>query len=255
MCWIDDLTNAQVTGDPFPLGNILKDSVYYPACAVDGSLVGLLGGYFRSFVYVDYAYPREYVRAEMFRHCAQDRPGQNPPSQGFRGYQVFAWRDLSQDDLAPGGWQPSVAPPPALMAMPGHAIHGEAYRDAMAHPFAFWVVYQRLDGYDETHGPERFSLVYLRAEGAAAYDALYHGRGIAPACVALVNPGAGFGGNWDDFENPDGFFGRLVLGSEKVPRFFFDYALRKADPPDWPKYSELVQEWPERRKRLWRLPG
>ena len=45
--------------------------------------------------------------------------------------------------------------------------------------------------------------MYICAEGVSAYELIYNSRGIAPKCVAIIQPGEGFGGNWTDFHKVD----------------------------------------------------
>ncbi len=78
----------------FPLGDILRDSLYYPASRFDGDPVAHLTGNIMSFIYVDYGHGREELDAEL-------------ANRGFRGYEVIARRDVTERELTPGGWNPS----------------------------------------------------------------------------------------------------------------------------------------------------
>lgn len=84
------------------------------------------------------------------------KSARSPKAYGVRIQRLIA------DTL--NGWQPVVLPSenerPTVTA-------------AMANSFCVWLVFQRTANYDELHGPERFSFVYLSADGAAAYQALF----------------------------------------------------------------------------------
>jgi hypothetical protein len=66
--------------------------------------------------------------------------------------------------------------------------------------FARWSVFERNENLDDNHGPSSLSLLFLRAEGAAAYQALYIEQNIVPKILAIIRPGTGFGGNFTMFE-------------------------------------------------------
>src|SRR5690606_20306993 len=87
-------------------------------------------------------------------------------------------------------------------------------------PFAEWVVLQRKNDFGADHGPERLSLLYLVADGAAAFHALYNTQRVAPYIVSIIQPGTGFGGNRTDFREEKLIFGRVVLGNPAgVPEY------------------------------------
>jgi hypothetical protein len=182
---IDTLTTSDIERGPFPIRNLLHHSLYYPSAGLDGGVVkdcnttGRDDG-IRSFIYCDYATGPEAYRAE---------------ENSFRGYHVLGSRALSRGDLAPQGWQPVW--PPGLH--PGQYMR---YKQNWR-PFANWTVYERDADHDETHGPQRFSLIYIGGEGVATYQGLYWTHRIVPAALAIIQPGTGFGLNWTDFRSSD----------------------------------------------------
>ena len=221
--WLSRVDPATIQGVELPLDGILQDSLYYPSSSFDGDPVRYLAGNVLSFVYVDYSEGREDL----------DDALTNP---GFRGYAVIAKRNVTEKELAPRGWTPSF-PSPA---------DGDPsrYCDWMKKPFCLWIILQRLPEIPASHGPHRFSLLYLCADGVAAFQALYVTNGKFPAFVAIIQPGHGFGGNWTDFTDPDKIFARSVLqnpaGNPRVvlyggigPRSFYRQ-------PCWPDYFELI---------------
>ncbi len=61
------------------------------------------------------------------------------------------------------------------------------------------------------HGPDRFSLLYICADGVAVFRSLYIQNAIVPKAIAIIQPGHGFGGNWTNFEDHEKVLGRSVL--------------------------------------------
>ncbi len=83
----------------------------------------------------------------------------NSDTGGFRGYELLGERDVSREELVPQGWQPVVVP--SGRGHPAGPLHGNG-------PFCTWFVFRRSEQYGDKHGPDRFSLLYLCADGAAA---------------------------------------------------------------------------------------
>ena len=83
------------------------------------------------------------------------------------------------------------------------------------------------------HGPERFSMLHLRAEGAAIYQALYIGNRFIPAAVCNVRPGTAFGGNYSNFEQV--FFETLKMHPAGLPPYLIAWHLQGQ--------PELGQPW------------
>jgi hypothetical protein len=223
--WLSGIDSTNFREAPFPLKDILRSSLYYPSAGFDGDPVRYLAGNVVSFVFVDYGKSGEELAMELA-----------DPGNGFRGYEVIASRPVTEQELTPNGWNPSF-PSPA-------DGNPSRHREWMKSPFCSWNILQRLDNFPESHGPHRFSLLYLCAEGVAAFQALYVANRVSPAIVAVIQPGHGFGKNWTNFEDPEKAFARSVTqnpsGKPKVllfggigPRHFYRE-------PCWPDYSESV---------------
>jgi hypothetical protein len=202
--WLSAVSPSTIQDATFPLGDILRNSLYYPASGFDGDPVAYLAGNILSFIYVDYSHTREQLDVALA----------NP---GFRGYEVIARRDVTERELAPRGWES---------------------------PFCSWTVLQRLDGFRANHGPSRFSLLYLRADGVAAFQALFVANGVVPKGVAIIQPGHAFGGNWTDFTDPESIFARFVLGNPPgQPELLLYGGAGGRDRylnPCWPAYTDRV---------------
>ncbi|MEG3806262.1 hypothetical protein DBT53_000615 [Aerococcus mictus] len=212
--------------------HILERSVYYPACGYDGSPIELLGGFVHSFVYADYSVTNEGLRVHIV-------------DRGFKGYRVAASRSLMPADLGLRDWRPLAPDPSRPTVTPLDPGFGR-------HPFASWYIFDRMDGYDENHGPERFSLVYLHAEGIAAYEALYIRNDCAPLVLAIIQPGHAFGQNAYDFTNPDGPLAKTVLTTNRmrVPAYLLSGGNAVGDPHPW--WNNDYPRWVETyRKPRW----
>lgn len=77
----------------------------------------------------------------------------------------------------------------------------EMAQAAPGNSFAQWTIFERLDGFDGKHGPKRFSFFFVRGEGAATYQALYVSNNVLPRILAIIRPGRGYGGNFEEFED------------------------------------------------------
>jgi hypothetical protein len=223
--WLLALTPETLQQVPFPLAEVLQGSVYYPASGTDGHVVELLGRHAASFVHVDYSRTRAEVNAQLV--------------SGFAGYTLVGIRSLSQQELTPAGWRPSLFNPRGHRPMPASANPANA--------FALWAVYEREPARNAAHGPVRFSLLHLHAEGVAAYDALYRGSGHQAYAIAIVQPGEGYGDNWTYFTKPGEPLHTLVMSHPQGPP---SYLVRGGqgsqehyqEKSDWPEYTQLVAE-------------
>jgi hypothetical protein len=208
---------------PFPLPELLQDSLYYPSSHFDGDPVKHLAGNILSFIYVDYG-----VNSDDFANALKG---------GFRGYTLVGNRSVNERELTPHGWHPTPPLPP----------DGDPsrYRDWIKNPFCSWSLFQRAEDCPGTHGPDRFSLLFLCADGVAAFQALYAANSTTPRAVAVIQPGTGFGCNWTDFTNPDRIFARSILGNPfgKPEILLYGGVGRRSfyRQPCWPLYQTHVR--------------
>lgn len=221
--WMTDLSSTTVKNKPFSTHELLRDSLYYPSSGFDGDPVKYLAGNILSFIYVDYGHSRdEFMKAlEM---------------PGFLGYKVIGQpRSVTEQELTPHGWTPD--PPTPTDGDPSR------HADWIKEPFCEWVVFQRSADVPPGHGPYRFSILYLCADGVAAFQALYVANNIAPKSVAIIQPGHGFGGNWTDYEDPKKIFARAVLNNEAGQPEILLYGgvgHKFYQEPCWPDYNANV---------------
>lgn len=218
---VDEWIRIAQQGESFPLSEVLKDSVYYPASGIDGDPVKYLGKQFQSFVYVDYGVGRDTVVQEL---------------PNFAGYDLAISRELQPSNLVPRGWSP-----PQFAQMNKSP---EWVVQWIREPFAIWALYRRQPKYDDDHGPTGFSLLYIGGDGVATYHALFFASQITPAVICLIQPGTGWGGNWTDFNAPDGILARFVQGNPAgCPRFLLyggrgDGDFYRISP--WPEYATQI---------------
>lgn len=221
--WLNNLTADEIMTAPFPLGQLLQDSLYYPSSAFDGEPIRHLVGNFFSFVYVDYGYTEE-----QFRHAL---------GKGFNCYEVIASRSVMEHELAPNGWRL-----PLLNENDGEP--GRCFDHIAKKPFCIWSVLQRSPHHASMNISYRYSLLYLCADAVAAFHALYIFNRATPKAVAIIQPGEGFGRNWTSFGNPDAIFSRSVHDN---PYGQPDYLLYggwhesfRHEGSCWPDYSQFI---------------
>lgn len=220
--YLQELTVKKIQNGPFPLKAILQDSLYYPACDIDGELIRYCNLHFDrlsicSFVYADYAAGRERLMDNL---------------DTFLGYHLVATRVLNPLEVGADKGFP----------MP-KGINSEEYRryQDQWQSFGQWAVYERDEGYGRDHGPERFSLLYLGAEGVAAYAGLYLNNNITPKGMAIIQPGHAFGFNWTNFTDPNGPLTRTMKLGRSMPEYLFygGNGLHGYNQLPWPGYEQI----------------
>jgi len=201
--WISQLpldTPESLKASNFPIVEILKNSLYYPACWLDGRPVQYLAGFVHSFIYVDYGIEQSTVQNAM-------------KNKGFLGYTLVGQKHLTSEDFIVKDWS-------AFFPSENH----EQYRSfnnlpggLVRSPFSDWYIFDRNSNCGEEHGPSRFSLVYICGDGVATYQTLYSNRNAAPDILSIIQPGHNYGGNYTDFTDPQGLFARTVLENKRCP--------------------------------------
>ena len=227
----------------FPLMEILQDSLYYPAAGLNGTPVKFLGGNIFSFIYADYGVSnREFLRNlnGIEKHC------------GFLGYTCALQREIRVGEIVPRGWVPPLLPENSYDRR--FLLEQERRCD----PFGHWSVWRRKPAFPPEHGPEAFSFLYLGGELNACYQALYIRNAIRPKVLAIIQPGSGFGGNWNHTEGNRSFFKCVVQSNPAgMPEYllfggfgsssFYTLAC-------WNEYvGERLVQLPERYAGLWKL--
>lgn len=234
--WLSNIVDKELSG-PFPLEYVLQSSLYYPASGFDGDPVAYMAGNIFSFVYVNYGRSRDALNNEL-------------RERNFLGYSLMGRRGVSKQELIPNGWTP--VPP-----RPGDGDPAQ-YRDWIQEPFCDWLIFERDAGRGKDHGPNRFSLLYLCADGVAAFQALYVRNRLRPLGIAIIQPGHGLGGNWTNFTDEQAPLARAVLGNPAGEPDVLLYG--GAGGPDsytapcWRKYSEGLGFLGNTSIGVWRRP-
>ena len=222
--WMTDLSSTTMKNNPFSIHELLRDSLYYPGSGFDGDPIEHLAGNILSFIYVDYGHSR--ADAEFMKFL------KNP---GVPDYDLIGQpRSVTEQELTPHGWTPD--PPTPTDGDP--SLHADWIKE----PFCEWVVFQRSADVPPGHGPYRFSLLYLCADGVAAFQALYVANNIAPKSVAIIQAGAS-GRNWTNFEDPKKIFARSVLNNKAGQPEILLYGgmgCQSYQKPCWPDYNTHV---------------
>ncbi len=226
--WLHTLTSESISHEKFPLHSILKDSLFYPASYLDGDPVKFLGNSFCSFIYVDYQVSHERLMSEL-------------ETIGFRGYHLLGMRSVLEHELTPNGWQPE------FFGESGEEDPNK-FHSIRVKTFCDWCVFERDSELSESHGPPRFSFLFICGEGVATFQALYYGNKCFPKGVAIIQPGTGFGFNWTDFRNPARIFARSVMQNRfGVPEVLINGGMganvKDYYSPIWPEYTERIAEF------------
>ncbi len=225
--WLSDLDVSTMESTELPLRELLKGSLYYPACRFDGRPIQFLGGFIHSFVYVDYSVEKDDVLFE-FRY------------NGLRGYELVGVKELALSAISPGNWGPR---PPIQYAHEMDRYNSQ--KRWRKKPFALWLILSREPYYDDDHGPSRLSVFYICADGIASYQNLYCRRHLAPEVLTIISPGSGLGGNWTEFRSQSGYFAWTVLNEcRKLPRYMLagGYLLNYYQ-SYWPQFYPVHVEW------------
>lgn len=200
--WLPALTPENIMTGVFPLRDILTDSLYYPACNIDGIPIRYLGGNVHSFIYVDYGVEKTEIIEQLQRTFPTT--GNRPvPGEGLRGYRLLAHREVAKEELVPNGWS-------QVPIRPGDGDPNR-HRRWIKKPFAVWSVFERHEDLTDTYGTQRLSLLYIGGDGAATYQAIYCGNRATAKFLAIIAPGTGFGFNYTDFRDSERILGRVVL--------------------------------------------
>lgn len=196
--------NENVINGSFPFRDILNESVFYPASGLDSDPIMHLGHYFWSFVYADYGYTPESILAAL----------DPAPFMGELrgGYSLICRRSLTEDELPLTRWNEESS-----CWLEGG--NNREARERATPPFAEWALLERNYGSDKPR--ELMSLLFVGADGVTLFKKLYVENKVAPACIAIIQPGDGMGDqNWTDFSNPNAYLAQAAIENPAgSPRF------------------------------------
>lgn len=202
--------------------NLLTNSLYYPACDIDGGVIKYCNEHYEeiginSYVYADYGMEEKHLKDNL---------------DSIFGYYPTKSRSISAADL---GFDLSQLIPECSDE------DKERIYFWRKNPFARYAVFERDYGFGPEIGPEVFYLLYLGAEGITVYEELYLANGIVPKALAIIQPGTAFGGNWTDYRDPHAPFARTVYKGERMPDYLFygGYGLFSYEDLMWPGYRQI----------------
>jgi len=240
-----------IDGDPqkamrlkLPLNEILKDSLYYPACGLDKTPIKYFSRSIFSFVYADHA-----ISGEDF---LTNFEGQGA-GEGLKGYRVIFQRKVFKEELVPEGWKPNL---PSQIVQAKRLFKKRQDYQLWGH----WSVWERNPGMD--FGATMLSVLYLCGEASTVYQGLYSLRDIAPRILALIQPGGGIssigGRDWEKIDADDSFFKANVMeNSSGKPELLLYGGIgdpRHYEAPCWAEYAgPRLSQLPERNAGLWKL--
>ena len=214
----------------FYLEDILNDSVYYPACGFDGSPVRFFCGNSYSFVYADYLFSPSELEAVI-----KEKP--------FKGYTVLCSKDIPIHLLK--GVSPQEPNAETI-----DELYPEARKFAHYPHYARWFIFERDSRFPEEHGPKRFSLLFIGAEGVAVFRELYARSSSTMKMLIVKRPGGGFGCNWTRFLDRESILAQTILSHPDIaPDYFYACATGGFSlETKWPEYQDLVHTFPASRE-------
>lgn len=166
-------------GDPFDRSAFFGSRVVvYPGSGNDGHAVRTFGkaAAAHCFLHIDYAVPEAVIRRKLAH-----------PVQGFRGYRATILLNVTERELSPSGWVPHLRQDRLDRLVP--------LLPAVT-PYALLAVLDRLDGFDEDHGPATLAVLFLAGDGHASFDALFCQKDSLRAPFAMLLEDHGFGGDY-----------------------------------------------------------
>lgn len=235
--FLTGLTKKSIEQGEFPREELLKNSLYYPACKDDSTPVLELLKYTQSFVYVDYEDRKEDFIGKLSSDFLQ------------KGYKLIGQRDVKKELFGKGyDFDSSILNPKEVRLLPNLFIQGRDRNGLKKPMYADWYVFERVvdveSGIDE-HFPARFSLIFAGADGIAAYDAMYIRYGLKASWLALINPGMNMIA-YSDFRNEDNTLAKVVMNNTAGDPEYLVEVIMNGEPV-WSSYMKIAAQ----EKRVW----
>ena len=220
------LSKDNIMKGRLPLVDLLANSAYYPSAGFDGGVIKHCNTRLKdegiiSFIYCDYASDEGDV---IFRVATE-----------FKGYHIFAHRTVQREEVGAAG----PVPIDFIMTPDEERKYMQLIADKSRDLYCHWFVMERDDDFGEDHGPERFSLLYVRGEGVATFAGLYAANKVSPKVLAIIQPGHGFGGNWTNFTSTEACLYKFLKSNPGgKPIYVFNGGIGcNYDDLDWPDYD------------------
>ncbi|MCL2006839.1 MAG: hypothetical protein FWG77_02020 [Treponema sp.] len=196
----------------------LENSVYYPACANDGTPIKILGKMFSNFVYSDYFTDIKGLDYEL-------------STSGLLGYRLENSTFLDAKELFGVDWNKYLELNKELV---------KKVRLEWNDPFIKLYSFRYRSYFANHKGKDNINILYVKSEGITAYKYLYVNRNISPKCLVSLNPGMSFGGNFDDYVE---ILTETIISSGKLPEYHF-YSEEYSDLfKDLLKYYDCIEEY------------
>jgi len=213
-----NIKNGKIV-DKFPLKKLLENSLYYPACGRDGDPVWYAHREIQSFFYADYGVTQRQIETSLHKtgHYGENITFRDSDPIGFKGYRVIGKKKLTSKELDPTGAVSLTTKEGQMQFVTSMRRKHNLLEDWVKKPFAKWYILKRQSEFDDAHGPELFSFVFICADGVTTYKTLYNFNQIAPKYLAIIQPGDGFGFNWDSFQSEDGQLCKTVFSNSEIP--------------------------------------
>ncbi|MCK9265454.1 hypothetical protein M0P98_00975 [bacterium] len=265
--WLNDSINNinNKTQPDFNLENILQNSLYYPACGLNGTPVKYLTGNIHSFVYADYMVTKEEF-SENLNGTAKDC--------GFKGYHSIYQREILKNEILPDNWDFKLSSLflfrenekrresgskllTKQQALAKYGVLGEW--ENQCEPFAHWSIWLKNPDSNFDEPLKAFSFLFLCGEMSAIYLGLYCRLKIVPTVLSIIQPGGGFGLGWEAADYDNSFFKKVVALNEVGSPPYLLYGgwgdrVESYVKPCWHEYEgEILTRLPERRAGLWKL--
>lgn len=177
----------------FPVCDVLRDSLYYPASGLNGTPLKFLVGNVYSFIYTDINITKDELRHDLAA-C--------PP----RGYDLIYARAVTVEEIAPS----TFVPLPFELTCEERKTLEKLQRGV--EPFGHWSIWKAQDS------GLAFSLFFLRGEICAVFQGLYVQHGAKPKYLAIIQPGHADGVlAWERIEDDNSHFHRLVMDNPAGP--------------------------------------
>jgi len=232
--------------DKLPLKSLLKNSLFYPACGRDGDPVWYAHTEIQSFFYADYGVTQKQIEASLFGtgHYGENITFRGSDPIGFKGYKVIGAKKLTSKELDPTGVVSLTTKKGQMQFVTDTDYVYSTLKDWIKPAFAKWYILERQSEFDDTHGPERFSFVFICADGVTTYKTLYNFNDMAPKYLTIYQPGDGFGFNWDSFQSEDGQLCKTVFENSEIPEALlgkFDIWTNVFAPSEQTLFEELEE--------------
>jgi hypothetical protein len=195
--------------------------VFYPGSGNDGHAVEVFGASHSAhcFVYSDYMLGEDSILDDL-----------NSKHRSLKGYNTFAIESVNQTEISPSNWRSHLTETQRQLVIEGFS---RFFRRSPPQAYGMFVVFERDEQFDNTHGPERLAILFLGADGHATFDALFCQDNQTPPFAVLLQD-HGFGGNYCDF-GEGGIMQNIASRTNRLPKYLLVSSCTK----EWPDY-ELV---------------